>query len=438
VVIVKTSHRTQIPALLLLACVWLVFALGNRLHAADATSVASKFPEPELVLADFTDPAEQYAASKILHDALNQALPGPVPALESGKVTAYSNAMLDVDFKRRQQATDAAEYERYSARIRQLLGDAGFRDRVLVRYQVKQLAGGAGAAGSGSPEPDELDVAMRRSLPYWVAALIVVTVLAPVFVLALDRRRLKGGGLADAATSVVALPDALSTIRVLGRQYDVQLLTCLVVDKESHTEHQVHVTATQGGPATVVGDQVFMPQPQFHTATTITRKDCLWVRGADGRESAWNFTNAALQARPSHVVSTIARRLKDGSLEFLLACNHSTGQTDTFAGLSNAHRTRWLLAWLATTFVGALGILLAFRQLLAGGGASVELRPMLQPSNWPYPLIAAGFVAALLVAISAWLIRRLRDWSFQRGYLRAFRNFFDQSRPAFLKPFGPR
>ncbi len=433
---VKTSQPTQISGLLLLACVWLSLAPGNRLHGADAASVASKFPEPEQVLADFSDDSERYAAFKILHDALNQALPGPVPAVESGKVAAYSNAMLDVDFKRRQQASDAADYERYSARVRQLLGDAGFRDRVLVRYQVKHPAGAAVANGSASREPDELDVAMRRSRPYWVAALLVMIVLAPVFVLSFDRRRLKGGGSAGAIKGVVTLPDALSTIRVLGRQYEVQLLTGLVVDKESHTEHQVQVTTTSGGPATVVGDQVFMPQPQVHTATTITRKDCLWVRDADGRESAWNFTNAALQARPSHVVSSVGRRLRDGSTEFLLASNLTTGQLDTFVGLSNAHRARRLLAWLATTFAGALGILLAFRQLLAIGGASVELRPMLQPSNWTYPLIIAGFIAAILVGISAWLIRRLRNWSFRRGYLRAFRSFFEQNRAAFLKPFA--
>ena len=421
---------------MLAACVWLVFVPGSRLHGADAARVAARFPEPEQVPADFSDPAEHYAAFKILHDALNQALPGPAPALESGKVAAYSNAMLDVDFKRRQQANDAADYERYSARVRQLLADAGFRDRVLVRYQVKQLAGAAGAAGSGSRGPDELDVAMRRSLPYWVAVLVVIVVLAPVFVLGFDRRRLTGGGSASAITSEVSLPDTLSNIRVLGRQYEVQLLTGLVVDKESHTEHQVQVTATQGGPATVVGDQVFMPQPQIHTATTITRKDCLWVRGADGRESAWNFTNAAMQARAGHVVSSVGRRLRNGSTEFLLASNHTTGQMDTFDGLSSAHRARRLLAWLATTFAGALGVLLAFHQLLASGGASVDMRAMLQPSNWTYPLIAAGILAAILVGISAWLIRRLRDRSFRRSYLRAFRSFFEQNRSAFLKPFA--
>ena len=50
---VKTSQPTQISGLLLLACVWLSLAPGNRLHGADAASVASKFPEPEQVLADF-------------------------------------------------------------------------------------------------------------------------------------------------------------------------------------------------------------------------------------------------------------------------------------------------------------------------------------------------------------------------------------------------
>ena len=186
----------------------------------------------------------------------------------------------------------------------------------------------------------------------------------------------------------------------------------------------------------MMGSQVFVPPTQVHATTTITRQDCLWVRDAGGRESAWNFTNAALQARPGHVVSSVGRRLRDGSTEFLLADNHTTGQMDTFVGLSNAHKSRRLLAWLATTVVGATGILFALYRLITSDGTSLDPRAMLLPSNWTYPLIIAGFIAAILVSISARLIRLLRNRTFRRRYLPAFRQFFEQNREALLRPFA--
>jgi hypothetical protein len=429
-VILNAIRQIWFSLLGLLALVGSGISPATRLEAA-VNDVAARFPQPEQVLADFSDDAERYAAFKTLHGALQQALPGPPPAVASGKVAAYYNALMDVDFQRRQSAASQADYERYTSRIRELLGDPKFRERVLARYQLGN--------SPNSREEDELDVALRRSVPYWIATLLALVVLAPVFVFALDRRRLRGAAHASPAGAPVSLPETLRAIHVLGRRYEVELHSGRVMEKESSTEHHVSTTVTQSGPATVMGDQVFVPAPQIHTATTITRKDCLWVRAADGRESAWNFTNAALQARPGHVVSSVGRRRRDGSLEFLLACNHSTGQVDSFGGLGNAHQARRLSAWGATTFVGALGILLAMHHLLTSGGQSVDARTMLmQPGNWPYPLVIAGFVSSILVGLSALMLRRLRNATFKRRYLPAFRNFFEQSCPALMRQFVAR
>lgn len=406
---------------------------GNRVRAAAPTDVSARFPEPDRIFSDFTDDAERWAAFKILHAALRQAMPGPPVVVESGKLADYSNAMNDVDFNRRQQSATADEYERFSLQVRQLLNDPKFRDRVIARYKLNQLTDPSNS--SGAREQDELDIAMQHSLPYWLGALMTVVVLAPIFVFSFDRRRLPNHS-NSVGDSPVTLPDSLHVIRVFGRRYEVELHTGLVVDKESRTEHRVEVTATSGGPATVVGDQVYVSPTQIHAQTVVTQKDCLWVRGADGRESPWNLTNAALQARPGHVVSYVGRRLRNGGTEFLVATNHATGQVDTFCGLNNAHKARWFLACVATTFVGAFGILFAMYKLITSSGAKLEMRAMIQSANWTFPLIIAGFVAVILVGISASALRAMRNGAFKRRHLRAFKNFFDQNRAAFLQPFA--
>ncbi|HTF89325.1 MAG TPA: hypothetical protein VK843_13015 [Planctomycetota bacterium] len=377
-------------------------ALGASAQVLDPT----RFPSIEVVLAEPGDEAEHYATLKALSEAAQQT--GPAGQALFG---AYYNALNDIDFRLRNG--DAADYTAFSERVRERLGADDFRARVRARFGL------GGAAPAAPDEGDELDRALRESVPHWIAALLVLLVASPLLILLLDRRHLPAT--AGARDSV---PDELRTVRVLGRSYEVEALTGTVVDKESHIEERQHVYTT-GGVATVTGDSVSVTPTQVHVHTEITRKDCLWVRDAAGRENAWNFTNASLQARAGHRLSAIARRAADGRPEFLLAYNHTTGQLETFDGLARAHQPRRLLAWIAATVLVAGMILLALRAVVDASGENLRLPALFQVGNWTSPLVLAGVAAGVCVPLGAALLRGLRTRAFLARHAPAFRKHFE-------------
>ncbi|MCK6449021.1 MAG: hypothetical protein L6Q99_21710 [Planctomycetes bacterium] len=383
-------------------CVAGFLVLGARAQTLDA----ARFPSVEQVLAESRDDAERYATLKVLSDSARQA--GPAGQTLFG---AYYNALNDIDFRLR--GGDPGSYAAFSERLRERLAAPDFRASVLARFGLGD------AAPAAREDGDELDRALRASAPYWIAALIVVLVASPLLVLLLDRRRLPAP-----ASGRDSLPNELRTVHVLGRSYEVEAHSGTVVEKESHVEQRLHVHTTGGG-ATVVGDQVSVTPTQLHAHTEITRKDCLWVRDAAGRESPWNFTNASLQARAGHRVCALARPAADAKTEFLLAFNRTTGQLDTFDGLSRAHQPRRLLAWFATSVVGAAMVLLAMRAVVDHSGANLNLPTLFQVGNWTAPLIVAGAVAAVTVPISAAVLRGLRTRTFVARHAPAFRKHFE-------------
>ncbi len=365
----------------------------------------TRFPTVERVLAEPGDDAEHGAMLKVLSDAAQQF--GPAGQTLFG---AYYNALNDIDFRLR--GGDAATYNKFSERLRERLAADSFRASVYARF---------GLTGAAPSESDELDRALRASAPYWILALIVLFIASPLLVLLFDRRNLPAP-----AGIQGSLPPDLRTVRVLGRSYQVAASSGTVVDKESHIEERLHVS-TSGGVATVIGDQVSVTPTQVHAHTQITRKDCLWVRDASGHEEAWNFTNAALQARAGHKLSALVRPASEGNAEFLLAYNHTTGQLESFNGLARAHQPRRLLAWLATSALGAALILLALRNVVDPSGTIVNLPALFQRGNWSGPLIPGAILAAVSVPLSAALLRGLRTRSFMARYTPAFRKHFEKS-----------
>lgn len=379
---------------------------------AQGVGPGGRFPPTERVIAEHADPAELWATLKVLTEEVQRSGPNGSMTPLFGE---YYNAMNDVDFRLRQEG-DAATYDAYSLRVRQLLAEERFRSRVAERYSL-----GGAAAPREEPE-DEIDIALRRSVPYWIAALIVILIASPTLVYLLDRRRLPRWS-GKAAATAQTLPDSLRTVTVLGRSYDVEEMTGQVVDKESRTEQHTHVS-TSGGGATVVGDQVVVAPTQVHVSNTVTHTDSLWMRDAAGNESAWNFTNVALQARTGHTLSAIAWRDGAGHGRFLLAYNHTTGQLDSFDNLSHVHQPRRLAAWIGTTIVGGGAVLYALLGFV--DGVEKTLPAMFMPSNWTAPLVVAGVVSALTVPISALWLQKQRTQSFHRRYKPEFRRHFEQ------------
>jgi hypothetical protein len=390
---------------------WLAgfLALGAGAQSLDP----ARFPSVERVLAESGDEAEQGATLKVLSDAAQQA--GPAGQTLFG---VYYNALNDIDFRLRNG--DGAAYVEFSERLRERLASDKFRASVRARYGLDGAAPGAPATNS---DAEELDRALRASSGHWIAALLAVLVASPLFVLLLDRRHLPApaGGNGELSDG---LPGELRRVCVLGRSYEVQACSGTVVEKESHIEQSLHVHTTGGG-ASVVGDQVSTTPQQVHAHTVITRRDCLWVRDAAGREQPWNFTNARLQARAGHRLSALTRPAGDGQSEFLLAYNHMTGQLSSFEGLARAHQPRRLLAWLATAVLGAALILLVMREVVDPSGTILDFPALFQPSNWPVPLAVGGVIAGTSVTLSATWVRRLRTRAFLAHQAPAFRRHWE-------------
>jgi hypothetical protein len=109
-------------------------------------------------------------------------------------------------------------------------------------------------------------------------------------------------------------------------------------------------------------------------ASTV-QKDRFWLRDTNGHESAWVISGGVLSARVGHVVSRVGTR--DGeTVDFIVACNHSTGQCVVFNGtVGRYHGAPTRRTWPIATLVGTAGWVL-------GGWNLIPLRSAGQIS-WP-------------------------------------------------------
>ena len=169
---------------------------------------------------------------------------------------------------------------------------------------------------------------------------------------------------------------------------------------------------------------------------TTSREDLIWVRTADARETSWTLFGGAFKTRQGHILSSILRPLRDGTREFLLAYNHTTGQLADFNGLQTVHATYGFRAWILAAFFGSLpgafGLGMMFHTL--GGMPAAPLIIQLV-TLW----IMAGFASALVaVAVVFYMRKRInsrRNQAFVRQYLSQYREFFAQATPALIRHF---
>jgi hypothetical protein len=390
--------------------------LVTALQAALDREVLLRVPTPQQVEADFSDAAERTVALKVIYTFLQPHASSDMMSAVGLKAAGFFNASLDVERAVTSGPDGAKSYPAYSARVQELSRDPRFKDRVLAKYRLATVAPGAPAAYV-SKEQAELDKAIRDSIVWWIASGVLILVLAPLFVLFFDRRALPRPQAQD--PSWLTLPESLREIALLGRRYLVQWHCGLVVEKETTIETRQHVNVTV--------DRANQMRPvEIQTAREILRKDALWVRLQDGRESAWNFTNASLQARPSHVVSGLGRTLRDGSTEFILSFNHTTGQSEVLAGLANANRPRKFFAFVATTLCGALAFHLAFGSIIAGGVPYTNPQWWFHTGTWGYPVGMAAVVCAIVVPVSAAVVTGIRNAGFRRRYLSSYLETFQR------------
>jgi hypothetical protein len=402
------------------------FAATAEPARAQDRPVASLFPEPGTVGADYADDAERYAAITVLAEALREHTPGPGHHGAYDKASAYLSDLQAITARHSVPKADAAAQRAFDDRVLALLRDAAFRRAVLERYRLADLApprpqapGAAAPQNAGDVTDEMIEGAALRAAPFALAGLVGMVLLARVLVsrsvASPSRRTERPAQGADAA----ALPEELRVVRLPGVEYSVDATTAVVLEKESTTRTSVRTTTT-GGEVYSVGNQVHSTPLQTQTSVTTEREDLLWVRTPDGRETTWSFPGAAFQARAGHALSVITRQRTDGSTENLLVFNHATGQLAALAGLASAHAPRLVLPLLATAFAGSLALGVAFWTFLQIGPEPVS-GVVGWFSVWIQGGCAAAVVAPIVVLLTIRGVVRRRNAAFDARYLPAFR-----------------
>jgi hypothetical protein len=316
--------------------------------------------------------------------------------------------------------------------------DGPFARSVLEGYHLLGVAAEAPrpALPPGQAPGDVTDEMIKggfaKALPFWIAGLVLMYVVL--------RWMVRGSAASPSATgtvqgdAVAPLPEELRVVRVPGLRYPVAHLAGLVTDKESEVRTEFATRTTAERDPYALGPNAAI-NLRTTTSSTSTRIDTLWVRRPDGSEASWRLTGSGLQARPGHILSVIARPLRNGDLQFVLAYNHATGQQEMLT--YEAHRVRVLAPWFVATVLGAVP-----------GAMGIATFLSIVPKDDPEPLyilvltylimggIGAGFVGVFMAIWQMGASMRARNAAFAQRYVPAFVAFFRQVSPRLRQQFG--
>jgi len=398
-----------------------------------AATVASQFPEPQRVLADYNNDAERYAALKVLYDALDRATKGSGERDAYPKSSAYFQSFsLVADKYSTRAGVKPAGADEFSRRASQLMTDRAFAAAVIDRYKVgKAIADGEAQiakrerARTGGPTDAEIRSAFIAALPIVVVTLLVMAWLARTLI---DKGKPFSESALPAASST--LPVDLRVVEVPDLRYPIDHAYGLVLDKETTIGHHVTTTTTGGQPYTVLGETYTTPV-QTSTSVSTTQTELIWIRTRDGKETSWTLTNSSFRTRPGHVISAIIRGIGGGP--FMMLFNHTTGQL-VHLDLYGGHGTGSGWAWKAAALAGTAGFAVAIHNILSidppEGWSDGPMGPAM---GW----IVTAIMGAIISAIAAvWVVSRARAKVFNRR-----KQYFDaQVLPkltAFLKNFSP-
>ena len=231
---------------------------------------------------------------------------------------------------------------------------------------------------------------------------MLLTPLVLLWLGARFRQRARTREAAD-ASDPRALPADLRTIRVPGQTYDVDLESGLVLDEKTWTE-TTSTVHTVPGQQQVIGNTIYTSGGYSYVTYGSTRKDRIFIRTPEGRDHPWICTDIGFETLKGHVVSRVAPAAgTPGENDFFLLYNHSTGQVVKLPGVIRRHVVRKRYLWLATAAVGVLGTVWAF-QLDTPDSATGQLSGIM------------AFAALVLVALTAFVVRLLRNRTFNRRY----------------------
>jgi hypothetical protein len=238
----------------------------------------------------------------------------------------------------------------------------------------------------------------------------------------------------EGADDLAALPDALRIVAVPRLRYAVKLESGVVVDEKTWSETRVDVSTSGGQVHAQSGTAYSAPSIQVtpvevHARSTVTQKDRIWMRTADGRELAWTFSGDHLLTRRSQVISILTLSGHHDQPPALLAYNHTTQKLTTLGrrALNELHALPAARLWLATTVVGIIGSCLVM--YLAG-------KRSLSPAGVLLPAVVIAVLVGLYVGIIKLIYAARRDRQFNQKYLPAYRRFLEQITPELLKRFA--
>jgi hypothetical protein len=454
----RPSVRLPLAVLAMMCGVTMQSTAQNR-------DVSALFPAPTQVTADFPDDVERYVAFDVLYQALSAAAPRPQSKAAYEKGFTYQGSCTGIENLQMQQGMQT--YRPWVARRNKLVADQAFRRSVLEKYHLKiqrapvnqppvdyqQSPGQIGQSPfvppnnrivyPKSPGQALQDLCVRLSP---LAALSFAgMILLPWWIMRHSGIKLpvepRGPG---APGDLQPLPDSLRVIELPGVRYTVNTMSGLVFDKETSVSTSVHTTTTPT-QVTTIGNTVHTTPGYTSTHVTRVQKDVVWVHTPDRREEAWTFFGGGFQVHSGQVISAVARRAKDGHLDFLLAYNHATRQLEPqTSNLSLAHgvrnAVRGFIAQPVSTLAGSVGCAIAVGYFLTLG---IENLININGVDFFIGLWVVGGFCSLTFAFffTHWLQWHVANWRNKRFIVRygpQFRQFFEQGTPALQKQFGAR
>lgn len=262
------------------------------------------------------------------------------------------------------------------------------------------------------PGADTSDAAYQaafvEALPIWGAAMLVMIAVAWMVMRSAGVKPVKAPPDANYPAGLPQLPEDLRTVSVPGRRYAIVTTTGQVIDR----------------------------QMSGHPSLPHVQQDVLRVRLPDWTESSMTFISGAFMARPSDIVSTVARPFPDGTSDVLIAYNHTTDQLQMFLGMYAVHAATLLFPLLLVALVGsvpgAVGLAVMFHRV---GGVSDTVEVALL-TVWVMGAIASSLVAPFVVLPMKRHIELRRNRRFVSDYIPEYRRFFSESTSALARHFA--
>jgi hypothetical protein len=451
--------RTLTILVAIFAFVWpLMQAFGQNQGAA------GRFPALQRVTADYPDDAERFIVFNLLYSWLGDATRGRQSKGDYVLGNEYAHAAGEILDKYERQGRNSEVFRRFDAHSGELFISPGFKHSVVERYHLPNvpaarpaaaggltspprfLAGGP-VVGGGSTSPplfpehgissdEAIQAAFFEALPVWIAAVVAMFALAWVLMRSSGCALVTGSQPRNPSGNAPQLPESLRIVAVPGRRYEVELESGQVIDKET-TLRTTYQTTTTGGQMEIQGGIPYQTPAQTQTIVTNTQEDLVWVRTTDSRETSWTLFGGAFKTRRGQIISIIGRPLRDGTRDFLLAFNHTTGQLQQFGGVQSVHTPKFLLPWfliaLAGSLPGAYGLGIMFHRL---GGLAAAALPIQLLTLWIEGGIASAVIATIVALIMMRRIMSRRNAAFKNRYVPGYLEFFAQAMPALARRFN--